>query len=101
MIRYFRAHLSVYNEICSTFDAAYGYPNYSTGTLRTLPLPTPEITDDQNRVYIAVSSEFCDYDLPRQLLPSLLESGQVEELTVNEYQQQIVPVYLIMDSDLQ
>jgi len=84
-MRYFRATLAVYANICAQLDAAYGYPNAETKTERTLPLVGDLPTDSQGRVYLAVSAAYCDYILPGQMLPDLLASGAVEELTESQY----------------
>lgn len=88
-LRYFRAPVATYASICEQLDAAYGYPNEATKTLRTLPLPTPETTDAQGRVYLAISAEYCEYDLPSELLPGLLASGAVQEITAAQYHAQV------------
>lgn len=85
-MRYFRSTAAVYASICEQLDAAYGYPNAETKTARTLPLASDLPSDAQGRVYLAVSDEYCEYVLPSQLLPQLLASGAVEEITVDEYQ---------------
>ena len=84
-MRYFRSTPSVYASICSQLDHAYGYPSAETKTLRTLPLASELPSDDAGRVYLAISSEYCDYVLPSQLLPQLLASGAVEEISEAEY----------------
>ena len=84
-VRYFRATTAVYASIGSQLDAAYGYPNEATKTLRTLPLATNLPSDEQGRVYLAISAEYCDFILPGQILPELLASGAVEEVTAAEY----------------
>ena len=84
-MRYFRAQPSVYATICSQLDAAYGYPNAATKTERTLPLAADLPSDKQGRVYLAISSEYCDFILPGQMLPDLLASGAVEEITASQY----------------
>lgn len=84
-MRYFRALPAVYAEICAQLDAAYGYPNAETKTERTLPLVGDLPTDSQGRVYLAVSAAYCDYILPGQMLPDLLSSGAVTELTEAQY----------------
>ena len=84
-MRYFRATLAVYADICVQLDAAYGYPNQSTKTQRTLPLPSQLPSDSQGRVYLCISSEYCDYNLPTEMLPHLLGSGAVSEITEAEY----------------
>lgn len=84
-MRYFRSTPAVYSGICSQLDAAYGYPNAETKTLRTLPLASDLPSDAQGRVYLAVSNEYCEYVLPSQLLPQLLASGAVEEVSEAQY----------------
>lgn len=85
-MRFFRAMPPVYAAICQQLDAAYGYPNPDTKTLRTLPLASELLTDSQGRLYLCVDAEYCDYVLPAELLPQLLASGQVEEITQADYQ---------------
>jgi hypothetical protein len=84
-MRYFRASPAVYAAICSQLDAAYGSPNEATKTLRTLPLASDLPSDDQGRVYVAIEQRFCEFDLPSQLLPELLSSGAVQEVTAADY----------------
>lgn len=84
-MRYFRSTPAVYADICAQLDAAYGYPNAETKTERTLPLVGDLPTDSQGRIYIAVSAAYCDFILPGQMLPELLASGAVEELTAAQY----------------
>ena len=84
-MRYFRSTPDVYNSICSQLDAAYGYPNAETKTQRTLPVVSDLPADAAGRVYLAISADYCEYVLPSQLLPQLLASGAVEEITEAEY----------------
>jgi hypothetical protein len=84
-MRYFRSTPSVYATICQQLDEAYGYPNAETKTLRTLPLASELPSDGQGRVYLAVSDEYCEYVLPSQMLPQLLASGAVEEVSEAQY----------------
>lgn len=84
-MRYFVATPAVYNDICVQLDLAYGYPNEATKTQRTLPLPNELPSDNQSRVYLCISSEYCDYNLPSEMLPQLLASGAVTEITEAEY----------------
>ena len=92
MIRYFRASATVYKTICQQLDAAYGYPDAETKTDRSLPLAADLSADTLGRVYLALPAEFCGYELPSQILPSLLASGAVEELGEAEYQSVMPPV---------
>jgi hypothetical protein len=84
-MRYFRAIPAVYAAVCEQLDLAYGYPNYEMKTLRTLPLASELPGDDQGRVYLAIEKRFCEFDLPSQLLPELLSSGMVEEITAAQF----------------
>lgn len=88
-MRYFRATAAIYEQIRATLDAAWGYPNASTKTETAIP-PAAELpADEQGRVYLAVSAEYCDYILPSQLLPQLLASGAVEEISEDTYRASI------------
>jgi hypothetical protein len=84
-MRYFRSTLAVYASICAQLDAAYGYPNEATKTLRTLPLAADLPADGQGRVYLAVDAAYCEYILPGELLPELIAAGLVEEITAAQY----------------
>ena len=84
-MRYFRANVAVYESIGSQLDAAYGYPNTATKTLRALPLAAELPADQDGMVYLAISPEYCDYVLPSELLPQLLASGAVQEITQQAY----------------
>lgn len=84
-MRYFRAAKSVYADICAQLDQAYGYPNAVTLTQRTLPLAGDLPSDNQGRVYLAVDSAYCDYDIPSRLLSELIAAGLVDELTAAQY----------------
>jgi hypothetical protein len=84
-MRYFRSTPAVYADICAQLDAAYGYPNEATKTLRALPLVGDLPADNQGRVYLAVSAAYCDYNLPSELLPQLIAAGLVEEITAAQY----------------
>jgi len=85
-MRYFRSSPAVYADTCSRLDAAYGYPNTETKTIRTLPLASDLPSDAQGRVYLAISAEYCEYILPSEMLPQLLTSGAVEEITAEQYE---------------
>jgi hypothetical protein len=84
-MRYFRSTPAVYADICAQLNAAYGYPNAETKTERALPLVADLPHDAEGRVYLAVSAEYCDYNLPSEMLPQLIAAGMVEEITAEEY----------------
>lgn len=84
-MRYFRSTAAIYEQVRATLDQAWGYPNAETKTLTAIP-PVGELpTDQQGRVYLAISAEYCDYILPSQMLPELLASGAVEEIDAAAY----------------
>lgn len=85
-MRFFRSTPTVYVGICAQLDAAYGYPNAETKTDRTLPLVGDLPADAQGRIYLAISSEYCEYILPSEMLPGLLLSGAVEEIDAAAYE---------------
>jgi hypothetical protein len=84
-MRSFRSTPAVYADICVQLDAAYGYPSAETKTQRALPLAADLPADDTGRVYLAVSAEYCEYNLPSELLPQLIAAGLVEEITAEQY----------------
>ena len=84
-MRYFRSSPAVYESINAQLDAAYGYPNAETKTERTLPPVAYLPADAQGRVYLAIQNDYCDYILPGEMLPDLLASGAVEEVTAAQY----------------
>lgn len=89
MMRYFRSTDAVYESVRAQLDAAWGYPNAETKTQTAIP-PADECPhDDQGRVYLAISAAYCDYVLPSQMLPELLSSGTVEEISAAEYRASI------------
>jgi hypothetical protein len=91
-MRYFRSTPAVYESICAQLDAAYGYPNTETKTERSLPLVADLPTDGQGRVYLAISSEYCEFILPSEMLPQLIASGAVEEVAAAVYEALLPPV---------
>lgn len=91
-MRYFRSTPAVYADICTQLDAAYGYPNAETKTERTLPLAADLPVDDQGRIYLAISAEYCNYILPSELLPQLLAASLVEEIAAAQHAAVLPPV---------
>lgn len=84
-MRYFRANAAVYEEVRAMLNQAWGYPNAETKTLTAIPPASDLPTDSGGMVYLAVDSQYCEYILPAELLPNLLASGDVEEITAGEY----------------
>lgn len=86
MLRYFRSTDAVYEQVRATLDAAWGFPNEETKTVTSLEPAATSPRDGQGRVYAVISAEYCNYDLPRELLPQLIASGAIEEIDAAEYE---------------
>jgi hypothetical protein len=48
-------------------------------------------SDDEGRVYLAILAQYCDYNLPSELLPQLIAAGLVEEITAEQYEAVLPP----------
>lgn len=85
-VRYFRAEEAIYEQVRATLDSAWGHPTQD-GLTQTCIAPAaiaPRGNAD-GLVYLAVYDSFCDYAEVASMLPELLASGAVEELTAAEY----------------
>ena len=92
MTRYFRSTDEVLSLVNAQLDAAYGYPNEATRTNTALP-PAAECPHDaEGRVYLAVDGAYCDFILPSEMLPQLIDSGMVEEIDEQTYGSILPPV---------
>ena len=92
MTRYFRSTDEVLSLVNSQLNTAYGYPNEATRTNTALP-PAAECPHDaEGRVYLAVDGAYCDFILPSEMLPQLIDSGMVEEIDEATYGSILPPV---------
>jgi hypothetical protein len=83
MNRYFRCNDDqVYEATRLGLDAAWGHVPPTTCIDPAAVAPR----DVQGRVVLAVNDEFCTFPVAAELLPQLLASGAVEEITEAEYQ---------------
>ena len=82
--RFFRSDVTTYEAIRQSLDAEWGHsPGTGTDTCFEPAATAPR--DTAGRVLLAVLSEFCDYEAVAVLLPALLSSGAVEEITREQY----------------
>jgi hypothetical protein len=89
-MRFFRtSDTDLYESIRLQLDAAWGHPNEQTATCFDPAGVAPR--DGQGRILLAVDDAFCGYDAVAAVLPGLLASGGVEEITAGEYLP-VVPV---------
>jgi hypothetical protein len=87
MMRYFRCDAgdAAYEQIRSTLDAAWGLPDAATKTVTCIDPAAVAPRDAQGRIVLAVQPEFCEFTVAVDLLPQLLASGVVAEITAAEY----------------
>jgi hypothetical protein len=87
-MRYFRCNSgdNVYEDARLGLDQAWGHPNAETRTQTCIEPAATAPRDSQGRIVLAVNDEFCTYSVAAELLPQLLASGAVEEITEAEYQ---------------
>lgn len=84
-MRYFRSTDAVYERVRADLDQRNGYPNEQTKTATAIGLADTLAHDQTGRVYFALTADFCHAVGLSQMLPELLASGQVEELTADAY----------------
>jgi hypothetical protein len=86
-MRCFRtADESLYESIRLQLDAAWGHPTPDGRTLTAFDPAAVAPRDAAGRLLLAVNDEFATWEPAATLLPQLLASGAVEEITQAEYQ---------------
>jgi|694.fasta_scaffold66248_2 hypothetical protein len=75
----------VYEQARLALDAAWGHPNSATKTVTCIDPVGVATRDVQGRIMLAVQDAFCQYTVVSELLPQLLASGAVEEITEADY----------------
>lgn len=84
-MRYFRSTASVYEQVRLSLDATWGHPNQETKTDTCIQPASHAPRDASGRVLLATSNEFCTYEAVAAVLPQLLASGAVEEISEAQY----------------
>jgi hypothetical protein len=85
-MRFFRtADLSLYETIRLQLDAAWGHPSADGRTLTCFDPVAVAPKDGSGRVMLAVHDEFASWEPAATLLPQLLATGAVEEITPEQY----------------
>jgi len=82
--RFFRAAVATYEAIRADLDAAWGLPD-DKGTATCIAPAATAPKDSQGRVMLAVNDEFATWEPAATLLPQLLASGAVDEISEAEY----------------
>jgi len=85
--RYFRIpEDAVYESLRLQLDAAWGHPTPDGSTETCVDPATVAPRDSGGRILLSVQSEFAKYEPAASMLPELLDSGAVEEITAADYQ---------------
>lgn len=93
-MRYFRAAtVEVYEAVRAELDAVWGYPNPDTKTQTSITPGDQAPADSAGCVYLIASPAECEYPAIADRLPTLLESGMVEEVTAAEFDAQFPPPF--------
>ena len=82
--RFFRGDVATYEAIRADLDAEWGLPN-DKGTATCIAPAAAAPKDAQGRVLLAVNDEFATWEPAATLLPQLLASGAVEEISEAAY----------------
>lgn len=90
-MRYFRATESVYEQARAALDAAWGHPTADGRTFTCIEPAATAPRDANGRIVLAVDNEFCQYEAAAAMLPQLLASGAVEEITAEQYHAVLAP----------
>jgi hypothetical protein len=83
----------LYDQTRLSLDAAWGLPN-DRGTVTCINPVAAAPRDGQNRVLLAVADEWCEWEPAATILPQLLGSGAVVEISEADYQAAILPEWL-------
>lgn len=83
-MRFFRADAQTYEAVRRSLDASWMLPD-ETGTT-TCFAPIDKAPKDLNGLpVLAVHDHFCEYEAVAAVLPGLLSSGAVTEITEDQY----------------
>ena len=86
-MRFFRtADETLYESIRVQLDAAWGHPTPDGQTLTCFDPAVVAPRDNAGRLLLAVNNEFATWEPAATMLPQVLASGAVEEITAGEYQ---------------
>jgi hypothetical protein len=81
--RFFKASPEVYEALRSQIDAAWGYPTAHTQT--SIPPADEQATDASGMCIMGVKAEWITWEPVATVLPQLIDSGAVSEITEAEY----------------
>jgi hypothetical protein len=82
--RFFSADEAIYESVRLSLDSAWGH-GPDTGTASAYEPATAAPRSSDGEVLLAVRSQFAEYPAVAAVLPSLLESGAVREISEQTY----------------
>jgi hypothetical protein len=87
VMRYFRclAGDAAYEQVRASLDAAWGHPTPSGLTVTCIEPAATAPRDGQGRIVLAVNDEFAEFQAAAAVLPDLLGSGAVQEISESTY----------------
>jgi hypothetical protein len=92
-MRYFRtADADLYESIRLQLDAAWGHPTLDGQTVTCFDPAAVAPRDAAGMVLLAVNDEFCQYAAVAAVLPGLIVSGAVQEITAADYKPAVPPM---------
>jgi len=95
-MRYFRtADANLYESIRLQLDAAWGHPTPDGQTITCFDPVAVAPRDAAGRVLLAVNDEFCDYEAVAAVLPGLIATGAVDEITAVDYKPALPPGFVL------
>ena len=83
--RFFSAPEETYEMVRTGLDSAWGLPNDKGTNTCMRPLSDNPPRDSQGRVIVAVQSDWCQWEPATEMLPQLLASGAIQEITEAAY----------------
>lgn len=85
--RFFRtADEALYEQVRLALDEAWGHPTPDGQTVTCIDPAAVAPRDTANRILLSVDHRFTEFPAAAAMLPQLLASGAVEEITASEYQ---------------
>jgi hypothetical protein len=76
---------AAYEQVRSSLDAAWGHPTPSGLTVTCIEPAATAPRDGQGRIVLAVHDEFVEFPAAAAVLPDLLASGVVDEISEATY----------------
>jgi hypothetical protein len=84
-MRYFREETNgIYEQVRNVLDEAWNLPD-DKGTETCMRPAASAHRDPQGRIVVALKDFFCDWEPAVSMLPQLLGSGDVSEITESDY----------------